>query len=113
VAPGALFRRGASPNYRDWPADKSLFWPDGRPWQGAAQGLDRDQVGASTAESTRPKRQLRVAGRTGDAQPNLALTSAWFAPLAFRGLLRREAVQESSPPSSDQILLAATLAGMH
>ena len=50
---------------------------------------------------------------TRHAPPNLMLTSAWVAPLVFRGLLHRETIQESSTPSSDQILLAATLAGMH
>ena len=70
-------------------------------------------AGVSEAESTKPKRKLSAVGRRRDTAPNLRLTSAWVAPLAFRGLLRRETIQESSPPSSDQILLAATLAGMH
>jgi len=55
---------------------------------------------------------VSLAGRA-TPRPHLMLTSAWIAPLAFRGLLRRETIQESSPPSSDQILLAAALAGMH
>ena len=67
----AAFRRTAAPNDCAWPRAGLLFWPDGRPWQGAAQGRGRDQVGGSTAESTRPKRQLRVAGRTRDAPPPL------------------------------------------
>jgi hypothetical protein len=65
------------------------------------------------AESTKPKRKVRVASRRRDTPPNLTPTSAWVAPLALRGLLHREAVQESCTPSGDQILLAATLAGMH
>ena len=113
ASPAAFRPRSAAPNGRAWRWKGLLFWPDGRPWQGAAQGLGRDQIGAATTESTRPKRLLRVAGRTSDALPNLMLTSAWVAPFAFRGLLRREAVQESSTPSGDQILLAATLAGVH
>ena len=71
VAPAAFRRRSAAPHDRAWPKTGLLFWPDGRPWQGAAQGRGRDQVGGSTAESTRPKRQLRVAGRTRDAPPPL------------------------------------------
>ena len=59
----------------------------------------------------RPARVFRFRHR--DTPPNLMLTSAWVAPFAFRGLLRREAVQESSTPSGDQILLAATLGGMY